>query len=400
VTEICRMPGSVVRVSRWSIDFGSIIGHGTFGSVFRARDEEGSGEAVAAKVIDASRMKWEKILAEVKLLNKVAHQEGIVGLYGAHEVSNAHGRAVVMLLELGTGDLLDLLTRKRVLAEAEALRYFREIVGAVEFLHTQRIAHRDLKLENVLISASGACKLADFGLAHEYVGERDLDPRAVPGRPSEGVGGWREREVLYDVCGSKAYVAPEVLLKLGYDGYSADMWSLGICLFAMLAGFFPFTEAVAHNAYFTGAQKQAAAYGSLTLAVFGLYNTPPCPLSLLAVELIDQLLRVSPVLRCSAADALAFTRVAESGIDGQLATAALEAAAAALPLMLPPHDSPEQEVSCSTPGSSSTSSYMSTCDSITDHIDMACPERLEPRSGQASPLGKSACPSCCGWRCR
>ena len=400
MTEICRMPGSVVRVSRWSIDFGSIIGHGTFGSVFRARDEEGSGEAVAAKVIDASRMKWEKILAEVKLLNKVAHQEGIVGLYGAHEVSNAHGRAVVMLLELGTGDLLDLLTRKRVLAEAEALRYFREIVGAVEFLHTQRIAHRDLKLENVLISASGACKLADFGLAHEYVGERDLDPRAVPGRPSEGVGGWREREVLYDVCGSKAYVAPEVLLKLGYDGYSADMWSLGICLFAMLAGFFPFTEAVAHNAYFTGAQKQAAAYGSLTLAVFGLYNTPPCPLSLLAVELIDQLLRVSPVLRCSAADALAFTRVAESGIDGQLATAALEAAAAALPLMLPPHDSPEQEVSCSTPGSSSTSSYMSTCDSITDHIDMACPERLEPRSGQASPLGKSACPSCCGWRCR
>ena len=117
-------------------------------------------------------------------------------------------------------------------------------------------------------------------------------------------------------------------------------------------------------------------------------------------SLIDQLLRVSPVLRCSAADALAFTRVAESGIDGQLATAALEAAAAALPLMLPPHDSPEQEVSCSTPGSSSTSSYMSTCDSITDHIDMACPERLEPRSGQASPLGKSACPSCCGWRCR
>ena len=58
------MPASsterLVRVSRWSIDFGSIIGHGTFGSVFRARDEEGSGEAVAAKVIDASRMKWEK----------------------------------------------------------------------------------------------------------------------------------------------------------------------------------------------------------------------------------------------------------------------------------------------------------------------------------------------------
>ena len=383
-----RLPEQSLRVSRWSIDFGSIIGSGTFGSVYRARDEEGSGESAAAKVIYASRMRWAKILSEVRLLSKVAHHDGIIGLHGAHEVSNANGHCVVMLLELGTGDLLDLLTRKRVLAEAEALRYFREIVGAVEFLHTQRIAHRDLKLENVLISASGSCKLADFGLAHEYVGERDLDPRAVPGRPSE----WREREVLYDVCGSKSYVAPEVLLKLGYDGYSADVWSLGICLFAMLTGFFPFTEAAAQDAYYAGTYNQAAAYGSFTLAVFGLYNTP-CPLSHRAVELIDQLLRISPVLRCSAGDALALTRAAESGRDGQLAPAALDPAAAGLPLMLPPHDSLAQEVSCSTPGSSSTSSYMSTCDSITEHIDMACSERLEPLSAQASPLSKSSCPS-------
>ena len=330
-------PARRVRVSRWSVDFGSIIGSGTFGSVYMARDEEGSGEAVAAKVIYASRMRWAKILFEVRLLSKVAHHEGIVGLYGAHEVSNADGRCVVMLLELGTGDLLDLLTRKGVLAEAEALRYFREIVSAVEFLHTQRIAHRDLKLENVLISgASGSCKLADFGLAHEYVGELDFGPRPVPGSPNEFVGRSSEREVLYDVCGSKSYVAPEVLLKLGYDGYSADVWSLGICLFAMLTGFFPFTEAVAHNAYYAGAHKQAAAYGSLTLAVFGLYSTP-CPLSPRAVELVDRLLRISPVQRSSAGDALAFTRAAEADLDGQLAPAALQAAAAALaPLRAPP----------------------------------------------------------------
>ena len=325
-----RLPEQSVRVSRWSIDFGSIIGSGTFGSVYRARDEEGSGESAAAKVIYASRMRWAKILSEVRLLSKVAHHDGIIGLHGAHEVSNANGHCVVMLLELGTGDLLDLLTRKRVLAEAEALRYFREIVGAVEFLHTQRIAHRDLKLENVLISASGSCKLADFGLAHEYVGERDLEPCAVPGRPSEGVGGWREREVLYDVCGSKSYVAPEVLLKLGYDGYSADVWSLGICLFAMLTGFFPFTEAVADNAHYASAQKQAATYGSLTMAVFGMYNTR-CSLSSPAIELLDLLLRTSPAQRCSARDALACTLVAEASLDGQLEPTAIQAPAAALP---------------------------------------------------------------------
>ena len=377
-----QLPAQSVRVSRWSVDFGSIIGSGTFGSVYMARDEEGSGEAVAAKVIYASRMRWAKILSEVRLLSKVAHHEGVIGLHGAHEVAHANGHCVVMLLELGTGDLLDLLTRKGVLAEAEALRYFREIVSAVEFLHTQRIAHRDLKLENVLISASGSCKLADFGLAHEYVGELDFGPRPVPGSPNEFVGRSSEREVLYDVCGSKSYVAPEVLLKLGYDGYSADVWSLGICLFAMLTGFFPFTEAVAHNAYYAGAHKQAAAYGSLTLAVFGLYSTP-CPLSPRAVELVDRLLRISPVQRSSAGDALAFTRAAEADLDGQLAPAALQAAAAALA----PHESPEQEV-CSTSGSSFTSSY----DSITDHLDMAS-DCLEPLCGHASPLSKSPCPS-------
>jgi len=323
-------PSRSVRVGKWSVDVTSLLGRGAFGSVYTASDTEGAGEAVAAKVIEASFMTWEKILYEVRLLSKVAHHEGIIGMHGAHEVANANGRCVVILMELGTSNLLELLTRKSVLAEAEALRMFREVVSAVEFLHTQRIAHRDLKLENVLLSASSSCKLTDFGLAHEYVGERDFEPCAVPGRPSESVGGWREREVLYDVCGSKSYVAPEVLLKLGYDGYSADVWSLGICLFAMLTGFFPFTEAVADNAHYASAQKQAATYGSLTMAVFGMYNTR-CSLSSPAIELLDLLLRTSPAQRCSARDALACTLVAEASLDGQLEPTAIQAPAAALP---------------------------------------------------------------------
>ena len=312
-----------VRVSRWSIDFASTIGSGTFGRIYKARDEEGDGETVAAKVIDASTMRWDKILNEVRLLSRVAHHDGIIGLYGAHEVANDDGRCVVVLMELGTGgDLLDLLTRKGVLAAAEGLRYFREMVGAVEFLHTQRIAHRDLKLENVLISATGSCKLADFGLAHEYVGEADfgLAPECV---------GESEREVLYDVCGSKSYVAPEVLLKLGYDGYKADVWSLGICLFAMLTGFFPFTEAAERNFYYASAHKQEPAYGSLTLAVFGQYCAP-CPLSGRAVELIDHLLRISPVLRCSSRDALAFAEAAEANLNSQFEPAVVQEGAATL----------------------------------------------------------------------
>jgi len=380
-----QLPVQSVRVSRWSVDFGSIIGSGTFGSVYMARDEEGSGELVAAKVIYASRMRWAKIWSEVRLLSKVAHHEGIIGLHGAHEVANANGHCVVMLLELGTGgDLLELITRNvGVLAEAEALRYFREIAGAVEFLHTQRIAHRDLKLENVLIGAGGSCKIADFGLAHEYVGELDFGPRPVPGRPNEYVGAWSEREVLYDVCGSPSYVAPEVLLKLGYDGYAADVWSLGICLFAMLSGFFPFAEAAAHNAYYAGARAQAAAqpHGSLTLAVFDLYRAP-CPLSPHVVALLDQLLSISPVQRSSAGGALAFARAAGAALGGQLAPAALQpvAASALPPHEAPhgaPHESPEQEMQevCSSRGRYSTST--SSCGSISGHLDSTAVDCLE-----------------------
>ena len=135
------------------------------------------------------------------------------------------------------------------------MRYFAEMVSAVGYLHEQGVVHRDLKLENVLLSGantcaappsglavrqgvrSGArqgaedatgmgmrgdlsrrarpylfrCKLCDFGLAHAY----DVDPSGAV-----------VRMPLKEVCGSKSYCAPEVLAGLGYDGELADMWSL------------------------------------------------------------------------------------------------------------------------------------------------------------------------------
>jgi serine/threonine protein kinase len=91
------------------------------------------------------------------------------------------------------------------------VRYFTEMVSAVGYLHEQGVVHRDLKLENVLLSGANTCKLCDFGLAHAY----DLDPS-----------GAIVRMPLKEVCGSKSYCAPEVLAGLGYDGGLADMWSL------------------------------------------------------------------------------------------------------------------------------------------------------------------------------
>ena len=86
------------------------------------------------------------------------------------------------------------------------------------------VTHHDLKLENVLLTGDDRCKLCNFGLAHAY-------PRGPDGEV--------QRAPLTVVCGSKSYAAPEVLAGFGYDGPSVDVWSCGICLFAMVAGFFP-----------------------------------------------------------------------------------------------------------------------------------------------------------------
>jgi serine/threonine protein kinase len=221
-------------------------------------------------------------------------------------------------MELATGgDLLTYLSERTCLDEAEAMRYFRDLAAAVDFLHSQNIAHRDLKLENVVLTASGACKLCDFGLAYEYSGH---DVRAP----------------LYDVCGSKSYVAPEVLVEMGYDGCLADIWSLGICLFAMTTGFFPFVEASAHNSYFAETQKLVGTCGSFTLCVFGLYRTP-CTLSASTVSLIDSLLKIAPAQRCSARTALACEWEASATThDEQLQRATRRGC----PIELPSFDSP------------------------------------------------------------
>ena len=118
----------------------------------------------------------------------------------------------------------------------------------------------------------------------------------------QGHGEYREiaeEEFLKEVCGSKSYCAPEVLAGLGYDGELADMWSLGICLFAMLAGFFPLDEAAAQDWRYARVQKAVRAGGSLTQGIFQLYSRP-CPLTPEAIALIDHLLALVPEARCSA----------------------------------------------------------------------------------------------------
>mmetsp|Transcript_5874 Transcript_5874/g.17122 ORF Transcript_5874/g.17122 Transcript_5874/m.17122 type:complete len:317 (-) Transcript_5874:225-1175(-) len=161
------------------------------------------------------------------------------------------------------------------------------LVPQVQYMHDQGVIHRDLKLENVLLNHADDCKVCDFGLAHLFRRER----------------GKIVREQLKEICGSKSYAAPDVLVGRGYDGAATDIWSCGICLFGCLAGFFPLDGATTQDWRFVRVCKAVIQGHSLTRTVFSFYNRE-CPLSAEAVHLIDGMLSLNPTKRFTITDIL------------------------------------------------------------------------------------------------
>ncbi len=107
----------------------------------------------------------------------------------------------------------------------------RQVVEGLSYCHSKGIFHRDLKPENLLLDLQGNIKISDFGLSTLYVGG------------TEGGTTSNDRvELLHTTCGTPNYVAPEVLENRGYDGRQADVWSVGIVLFVLVAGYLPFEE--------------------------------------------------------------------------------------------------------------------------------------------------------------
>ncbi|CAB1099358.1 unnamed protein product [Ectocarpus sp. CCAP 1310/34] len=103
------------------------------------------------------------------------------------------------------------------------------MLSALEMCHSTGIAHRDIKPENILLDNNFQLKMADFGLSSIMEDENG---------------------VCYTECGTRSYMAPEVLAKQPYDGAQADLWSAGVVLFIMLAGNPPFQMAVSTDWWF------------------------------------------------------------------------------------------------------------------------------------------------------
>ena len=180
----------------------------------------------AVKIVSKSALANKPTLHDVLLntereivIMKLIDHPNIIRLYDVWETSSD----LYLIFEyIEGGELFDYICDKGRLSTSEALDYFQQIIFAVDYCHRFNIAHRDLKPENILIDKDKNIKIADFGMA------------AWQARTKNGL--------LHTVCGTPHYIAPEIIMGNEYDGRSSDVWSCGIILFALLAGYLPFDD--------------------------------------------------------------------------------------------------------------------------------------------------------------
>ncbi|KAJ8362872.1 hypothetical protein SKAU_G00117030 [Synaphobranchus kaupii] len=202
---------------------GEELGSGQFAIVRRSR-ERTSGSEYAAKFIKKRRLassrrgvSREEIEREVNILRDIQHPN-IITLHDVYESKTD----VILILELVSGgELFDFLAEKESLTEEEATQFLKQILDGVQYLHAQRIAHFDLKPENIMLldknDPSPRIKLIDFGIAHHISLGNEFK----------------------NIFGTPEFVAPEIV---NYEplGLEADMWSIGVITYIMLSGASPF----------------------------------------------------------------------------------------------------------------------------------------------------------------
>ncbi|KAK6133536.1 hypothetical protein DH2020_032665 [Rehmannia glutinosa] len=202
-------------------EIGKLIGHGSFAKVYHAKNVR-TGESVAIKVIDKEKILKVGLIAHIKreisILRRVRHPN-IVQLF---EVMATKSKIFFVMEYVKGGELFNKVAKGR-LKEEVARKYFQQLVSAVAFCHARGVYHRDLKPENILLDEDGNLKVSDFGLS------------AI----SEQI---KQDGLFHTFCGTPAYVAPEVLARKGYDAAKVDIWSCGVILFVLMAGYLPFHD--------------------------------------------------------------------------------------------------------------------------------------------------------------
>uniref|UniRef100_A0A1D1Z984 non-specific serine/threonine protein kinase n=1 Tax=Anthurium amnicola TaxID=1678845 RepID=A0A1D1Z984_9ARAE len=215
-------PPARARTRVGSYELGRTLGEGTFAKVKFARHVQ-TGDAVAVKILVKDQVlrheMVEQIKREISTMKLIKHPN-VINIF---EVMGSKTKIYIVLEFVDGGELFDKIAKHGRLQEDEARKYFQQLINAVDYCHSRGVYHRDLKPENLLLDSYGVLKVSDFGLS-------TFSPQL------------RGDGLLHTACGTPNYVAPEVLGNNGYDGATADIWSCGVILFVLMAGFLPFDE--------------------------------------------------------------------------------------------------------------------------------------------------------------
>ncbi|KAJ1800278.1 Serine/threonine-protein kinase, partial [Coemansia sp. RSA 2399] len=218
-----------------------------------------------------------RIVREVAI-NRLLHHPHICML---HDVV-VHPNHYYIFQELVSGgQMLDYIISHGRLKEKHARKFARQIASAIDYCHHNSIVHRDLKIENILISANGNIKLIDFGLSNLY------SPRSQ----------------LSTFCGSLYFAAPELLNAQPYTGPEVDLWSFGVVLYVLVCGKVPFDD-----------QSMPALHAKIKRGhvEYPAWLSPECK------HLLSRLLVVTPQRRATMGEAVRHPWMCKGYPDSQL----------------------------------------------------------------------------------
>ncbi|KAE9377216.1 Pkinase-domain-containing protein [Stipitochalara longipes BDJ] len=211
---------------------GKTIGAGSMGKVKLARKVEG-GEQVAVKIVPRgstddghNQSRADRERADHSKEVRTAREAAIVTLLdhpyicAMRDVVRTTYHWYMLFEYVNGGQMLDYIISHGRLKEKQARKFSRQIASALDYCHRNSIVHRDLKIENILISKTGDIKIIDFGLSNLFA----------------------PRNHLKTFCGSLYFAAPELLQAKAYTGPEVDVWSFGIVLYVLVCGKVPFDD--------------------------------------------------------------------------------------------------------------------------------------------------------------
>lgn len=254
-----------------SLSVGGVIGKGGYGVVYKGTFGK---RQVAIKCVSVQcGGTIQRELHALRRSNENRHPNVVEMIHMAYERDHAQ----IVLEYASDGELFQMVLDTGGLTDEIARTYGGMMASAVCHIHSIHIVHRDIKLENwMLTDERRRVLLVDFGLSHTFQANESMS------------------KDMREFVGSLSYCPPEVLARRPYDGRSVDMWCLGVCFFAMLAGFFPFERASHEDWRF----RKYAEVDAFVVDLHADYHRA-CLMKPDAITTIESLLKKKPVTRLS-----------------------------------------------------------------------------------------------------